>query len=141
MREKIELLAKDLGVGDRLVMAGSRSQEWLAQVLPSAAVHVCPQAGRALSEAALAAVPTVAYDIDWQSELIETGKTGILVDYRDLPALASATKQLLDDPSSAKILGVNLRSRALEMLNPDSLNEHEREEYRKLLTRRAGREQ
>jgi glycosyltransferase involved in cell wall biosynthesis len=141
MREKIELLAKDLGVGDRLVMAGSRNQEWLAQVLPSAAVHVCPQAGRALSEAALAAVPTVAYDIDWQRELVETGKTGILVDYRDLPALASATKELLDDPSSAKILGVNLRSRALEMLNPDSLNEHEREEYRKLLTRRAGREQ
>jgi hypothetical protein len=34
-------------------------------------------------------------------------------------------------------LGQNLRSRALEMLNPDSLNEHEREEYRKLLTRHA----
>jgi glycosyltransferase involved in cell wall biosynthesis len=133
LRPRIEALGRELGVSDKLVLAGSRSQEWLAQILPSAAVHVCPHAGRALSEAALAAVPTVAYDIDWQRELIETGKTGILVDYRDLAGMTAATKQLLDNPDLAEKLGRNLRARALEMLAPERLSRHEREEYLKLL--------
>jgi glycosyltransferase involved in cell wall biosynthesis len=133
LRPRVEELAKALGVHDRLVMAGSRSQEWLAQVLPSAAVHVCPHAGRALSEGALAGVPTVAYDIDWQRELIETDRTGILVQYRDVNAMARAAEGLIDDPGKASVLGQNLRTKALEMLDPRSLNEHERSEYRKLL--------
>lgn len=133
LRERVVQLAHELGVADRLVMAGGRSQEWLAQVLPLAAVHVCPHAGRALSEAALAELPTVAYDIDWQRELIETGKTGVLVPYRDLPALQAATKQLLDNPADAAKLGKALRQRALKMLDPKRLNEHERAAYLRLL--------
>jgi glycosyltransferase involved in cell wall biosynthesis len=91
-----------------------------------------------LSEAALAAVPTVAYDIDWQGELIETGKTGILVGYRNVSALTAAAKQLLDDPATAAKFGRSLRSRALEMLDPSRLDDHERAEYRKLLARSSG---
>lgn len=133
LRQRVVELARELEVEDRLVMAGSRSQEWLAQVLPLAAVHVCPHAGRALSEAALAAVPTVAYDIDWQRELIETGKTGVLVPYRDLPALQAATRHMLDHPAEAAKLGQALRQRALKMLDPERLNEHERTAYSRLL--------
>jgi glycosyltransferase involved in cell wall biosynthesis len=141
LRSRVEELAGQLGVRDRLVMAGSRSQRWLANILPSAAVHVCPHAGRALSEGALAAVPTVAYDIDWQRELIETGQTGVLVPYRDVDAMARAAKELIENPSKAAKLGKNLRARALQMLDPQRLDEHEREEYQKLLLRceRGGR--
>ena len=133
MRPRIEALARELAVEDRLVMAGSRNQDWLAQILPLAAVHVCPHAGRALSEGALAAVPTVAYDVDWHRELIETGRTGILVPYRDLAAITAATKHLLTDRAAAERLGRNLRERAIEMLHPRKLDEHERQEYAKLL--------
>lgn len=139
LRPQVEALARELGVGERLVMAGSRSQEWLAKVFPSAAVHVCPQAGRALSEGALAAVPTVAYDIDWQRELIQTNETGILVPYRDITGMAEAAKRLIDDPEEAAILGENLRAKALGMLDPERLDEHEREQYRKLLNQESRR--
>jgi glycosyltransferase involved in cell wall biosynthesis len=138
-RGRIEALAKQLGLEAQLVMAGSRNQEWLARVLPRAAVHLCPHGGRALSEAALAAAPTVAYDIDWQRELVETGATGILVEYRDLTGLARGTQQLLDDPAKAAELGKALRKKALELLDPERLNDHEREEYRKLLTDHVAR--
>jgi glycosyltransferase involved in cell wall biosynthesis len=130
---RIRQLAEQLGVGNLLVMAGTRSQEWLADVFSNAAVHVCPQAGRALSEGALAAVPTVAYDIDWQRELIETDITGFLVPYRDVRALALAAKRLIDDRPLAIRLGRQLRERALAMLDPLKLNDHERAEYSKLL--------
>lgn len=135
LQSQVEQLAERLAVSKNLVMAGSRNQDWLAKVLPMAAVYVSTQAGRALSEAALAAVPTVAYDIDWQRELIETGKTGILVPYRDVPGLAAATRQLLDDRARAAGLGKALREKALDMLDPSRLDEHERQEYRKLLAR------
>jgi glycosyltransferase involved in cell wall biosynthesis len=134
LRDYVMALARELGVHNQLIMAGSRPQEWLAQFLPFATVHVCPHAGRALSEAALAAVPTVAYDVDWQRELIETGKTGILVPYRDLGAMAAATKWLLEHPADRTDLGNALRRRALGMLDPAKLNDHEREQYARLLS-------
>jgi glycosyltransferase involved in cell wall biosynthesis len=133
LRSRLVALAGELGVADRVIMPGSRSQEWLAHVFPYAAVHVCPHAGRALSEAALAEVPTVAYDIDWQRELIETGKTGILVAYRDLDGLIEGTRRLLEDRTMAAELGANLRRRALHMLDPERLNSHEKEQYARLL--------
>jgi glycosyltransferase involved in cell wall biosynthesis len=139
LRSRVVQLAEGMGVGDRLIMAGSRSQEWLAGIFPSAVVNVCPHAGRALSEGALAAVPTVAYDVDWQRELIETGKTGVLVDYRDMTGMANATQRLLENPDEAAALGRNLRARALEMLDPERLTAHEREQYRKLLARHVAR--
>ena len=137
LRERLAALANELGVQDQVVMTGSRDQEWLAQILPYAAVHLCPHAGRALSEAALASVPTVAYDIDWQRELIETGNTGLLVAYRDLAGMIDGTKRLLEDRSLARELGANLRRRALEMLDPEKLTQHERAEYAKLLRKAA----
>lgn len=142
LREQLLALADKLGIQDRMTMTGSRNQEWLAQILPHAAVHLCPHAGRALSEAALASVPTVAYDIDWQRELIETGKTGLLVPYRDLLGMIDAAKCLLEDRSLARELGANLRRRALEMLDPERLDAHEREQYAHLLSRhrRMGRQ-
>lgn len=136
LREDVVRLAEELGVQDRLVMTGNKDQGWLAQVLPHASVHVSPQAGRALSEAALAAVPTVAYDIDWQRELIETGVTGILVRYRDWEGMAAATKQMLEDIPAAHDLGKKLRLRAVRMLDPQMLTEHEQQTYRELFRRR-----
>jgi len=37
---------------------------------------------------ALGAAPVVAYDIDWHSDLIESGVTGELVAYKDHVGLA-----------------------------------------------------
>ena len=61
-------LSKELGIEDQVVFCGNKDQEWLANVIPFAAVVVSPHTGRALLEAALGSAPIVAYDIDWQSE-------------------------------------------------------------------------
>jgi glycosyltransferase involved in cell wall biosynthesis len=83
----------------------------------------------------LAAPPVVAYDLDWQGDLVETGQTGELVPFRDMEAMAAAAVRLLRDPASARAMGAAIRKRALAMLDPAALNEHERSEYRKLLAR------
>jgi glycosyltransferase involved in cell wall biosynthesis len=137
MRDELKQLARELGVENRLILAGNVDQQLLAALYPAAAVVVSPHTGRALTEAALSGAPVVAYDVDWQGELIETGKTGFLVPHSDVKAMSKAVACLLGDTFLAKSLGRALRKRALEMFDPGTLNEHERQEYRKLLERFA----
>jgi glycosyltransferase involved in cell wall biosynthesis len=111
-------------------------QDALAQLYASALVVISPHTGRALSEAALGGAAVVAYDIDWQGELIVDGETGLLVPHGDVQAMARGVLDLLADPALARRLGDRLRASALRMLDPAALNAHERSEYSKLLDAR-----
>lgn len=137
MRAALEAQAAALGVADAVVFTGNLDQRRLALLFPLAAAVLSPHTGRALTEAALGAAPVVAYDIDWQGEIVETEVTGMLVAPGDQAAMAEATAQLLADPDRAVALGQALRDRARLMLDPERLNGHERDEYRKLLRLRS----
>lgn len=132
-RKNLELLAQQLGVLEYIVFCGNRDQRWLACTIPRAAVVVSPHTGRALTEAALGGAPIAAYDVDWQSELIETGVTGELVTFEDWQALSNSTIKLISDRDYAQNMGRNVRNKALEMMNQDRLNEHERQQYDQLI--------
>jgi len=133
MREELAELARAEGVEGRVVFAGNQDQHSLAQLNGHAAMILSPLTGRALSESALAAAPIVAYDLDWQSDLIETGKTGELVPFRQWEALADAAERFLRDAAYASQMGRGARRRALEILDPETLNQHERDCYGRLL--------
>lgn len=135
LREELERLADTLGVGSAVVFAGNRTQEWLASVLPRAAVIISPQMGRALTEAALAGVPIVAYDFDWQREVVIDGQTGYLVPNKDWMGMTDKTELILMHPDSGKKMGENVREKILEMMDPERLDSHEKNEYSKLLKR------
>lgn len=133
MRSALVELAESLDVKDELLLPGNLNQEQLSQLLPHAAAFVSPHAGRALSEAALGAAPAVGYDIDWQREMIEDDVTGILVPHRAWEQMAAGAERFLSDPVYARKMGDALRARAVTMLDPETLNGHERAEYRKLV--------
>lgn len=133
MRPKLVARAKQLRIGEHVRFIGNQNQEALAQLNAHAAAVLSPLTGRALSESALGAAPIVAYDLDWQSDLIETGVTGELVRFRRPDLLASSTIKFLSDRAYAIRMGVAARERALKMLDPERLNAHERQEYAKLL--------
>lgn len=135
MRPQLEDRARALGVAEHVHFIGNQNQRSLAQLNAYAAAVLSPSTGRALSESALGAAPIVAYDIDWQGELIETGRTGELIPFRRSDLLATGAVKMLADPDYAERVGRAARARALEMLNPAELNEHERREYSKLLAR------
>jgi glycosyltransferase involved in cell wall biosynthesis/ubiquinone/menaquinone biosynthesis C-methylase UbiE len=135
LRETLVNLAGELGVDGHVIFCGNQNQEWLARVIPLAAIVVSPFMGRALTEAALGAAPIVAYDFDWQSELIQTGVTGELVSLRDWGKMTTAVERYLKDPSYARSMGSVVRKRALEMMEPSKLDEHERKTYLGLLDR------
>lgn len=133
MRVELAKLAGELGVADYLLLPGNLTQHELAQMYAHAAVVVSPLTGRALSEAALGGAAIVAYDLDWQGDLIQTGLTGELVPFRDVEAMGAAAVKFLEKPDYARAMGKAVRERALDMLDPVKLNMHERATYARLL--------
>ena len=133
MRGELEALAAKLNVSDYLVMPGNEPQSALSQLIVAAAAVLSPHTGRALAEAAFGGAPIIAYDIDWQSELIDAGETGELVPFRDVDGMTRATLSVLKDQNYAAFLGAAVRKRALEKLDPERLNEHERSCYSAIL--------
>lgn len=139
MRAELEELGRQLGIAEHVAFVGNRDQDWLSRVIPLAASVVSPCTGRALTEAAFGAAPIVAYDLDWQSELISSGETGELVAAHDWKAMAERVERFLTDPAYARAMGDAVRKRAFEMLDPATLDEHERNKYLALLRGRPDR--
>ena len=132
-------LAAELGVEDQVLFLGNKDQDWLWRVVPKVSMVVSPVTGRALAEVALAGAPIVAYDIDWQAELVETGVTGELVSYPDHEGMADAIERFLDQPDYARRMGHAIRERALEMMDPDANDRMQVQVYRELMEARQRR--
>lgn len=137
LRQQLEATCRALGLDGTVVFAGNRNQEWIARVLPHAAVIVSPHMGRALVEAALSGVPIVAFDYDWQREVVVSDETGYLVPNGDWRQMAARTEQLLGDPAKARAMGEKVRQRVARMMDPDRLMRHEQDTYAELLDRWA----
>jgi glycosyltransferase involved in cell wall biosynthesis len=112
---------------------GDKDQEWIASVLPHVDVVVSPLTGRSLIEAALSGTPVVAYDIEWQSELVVDGVTGRLVPYRDTAAMAAAVVDLLRHPEVGAELGARSRQKVIETMGPDVVLARDQEVYGRLI--------
>ena len=103
-RERLQAQARSLGLEARVHFTGFRDDrlEWLrgfhALVLPSTLEGI----PRCLMEAMAAGVPVVATDIPGTRELVEDGRSGLLVPVADAPRLAAALASLRDDPVRAR---------------------------------------
>ncbi|WP_245717266.1 glycosyltransferase [Nocardia jejuensis] len=114
MRHSIEELAEELGLRDRVVLAGSRPDvaELLRAmdivVLSSYSIECFPMA---LLEAMAAARPAVCTAVGGVPEMIADGETGYLVPPRDPEAMAERLIALLADPVARKDMGSAARAR------------------------------
>jgi glycosyltransferase involved in cell wall biosynthesis len=113
-RARLEALALELGVGDRVLLPGRVGD--VAAWLSRAELLVHPVRwegfGLALLEAMLAARPVVASAVSSIPEIVSDGETGVLVPPDDASALAAVMRGLLADPERAARLGAAGRERA-----------------------------
>ncbi|HEY3543710.1 MAG TPA: glycosyltransferase family 4 protein [Gaiellaceae bacterium] len=109
-RASFERLARELGVGERVFLAGRVPD--VAAWLRRAAVYVQPSRwegfGLSVLEAMHASLPVVASRVGSLPELVVDGETGLLVPADDPAALARAIGDALDRPE----LGTAGRERA-----------------------------
>jgi len=131
-KNELIALSKELGIERSIFFLGNVDQVWLANAICNVSLVVSPLTGRALGEAALSGAPVLAYDRDWQSEIIQDGITGSLCAFNDIDSLTKKAKKLLKDPALSKKLGQNLRKFSLELLNKSSALSRELELYKQL---------
>jgi len=131
-KEELKDLAISLGVEKKVIFAGNKNQKWIARVIPEVDAVLAPLTGRALLEVALGAAPVVAYDVDWHSDLIETGESGELVEDLDHVAMAHSLKLILENKEYSQKIGRELRNRALSFANLKTTQENQIDVYESL---------
>ena len=105
-RHALEQLARELGVANRLSLPGWSDDQ--AALLAACDMLVCPSRieplGNVIIEAFSASRPVVAAAVAGPLELIDPGRTGILVPPEDPIRLAAAIRTVLDDRDLAAAL-------------------------------------
>ena len=118
----LQELVKQKEIEDSVVFHGNRSQEWLAEFLPTMDMAVAPLTGRALLEIGLSGIPVSAYNVDWHSDIIRNGESGFLVDYLNEEDLAkSIIKMYSVGEDKRKDFGLNVRSIAISLSDAEIL--------------------
>lgn len=114
-RPALEQLAAELGISDRLTLAG-----WVDNpraYLPQFDVMALPSRSEgfplAIVEAMLAARPVVATRVGSVTEAVIDGETGLLIEKDDVAGLAAALRRLRDDPALRFRLGCRGREVAV----------------------------
>ncbi|MBS0509031.1 MAG: glycosyltransferase [Proteobacteria bacterium] len=115
LRRKTEDLVHSLGLREQVQFLGNVPD--LPQRLAAAQLFVLSTHWEgmplALVEAMAAGCACVASDVLGVREVVEHGRTGLLVPHADVAALADALQQLLRDPAQAQALGLAARQQAL----------------------------
>jgi 2-deoxystreptamine N-acetyl-D-glucosaminyltransferase/2-deoxystreptamine glucosyltransferase len=70
--------------------------------------------GYTILEAMASGLPVIGSRVGAVPELIEHGRTGLLVPFGDVNALAEAIDRVLSDPGLAKDIGATARTKALQ---------------------------
>lgn len=113
-------MIKDFGLESAVELLGSKTQQEIAQLLPTAHCYVQPSiitpSGKmegipvALMEAMASRLPVVATAISGIPELVRPGETGFLAPPADATALANTLMTVYEQPEKAANLAENGRS-------------------------------
>jgi glycosyltransferase involved in cell wall biosynthesis len=128
-RERLEGLARRLGIERRVVFAGAQPHEKVALYLAAADAFLFPTerdeaAPLVLPQAMACACPVVASRTGGITEVIgESGEHGMLIPPGDVPALTQAMRTLLGDKRLRRRLGEAARRRVLEEYTIERMTE------------------
>ncbi len=123
LRDRVERLARRLGVESRLTILGYRDD--VPELLPALDVYVLPSLweglGRSLTEAMYTGRPVVVTRVEGVPELVEDDRTGLLVEPNDVAALAEAILTLLTDREKAQRLGRAAQQRVTDAFRAEAM--------------------
>jgi glycosyltransferase involved in cell wall biosynthesis len=134
-RSNLEVLGTQLGVADRMKFVG-----WIDDLASLyAAMDVCCLSSInegtpvALLEAMAAGKPVVATGVGGVVDVIEDGRTGLLVPAKDVEAFAGALMRLAADPVLRQQLGETARPAVGDTFSVERLSDNVDRMYQELL--------
>jgi len=121
LARELQALISALDLGRHVELAGPLPQETLLELFPRASVVAAPcvvgsDGNRdglptVLTEALALQIPVVATPVTGIPELVDDGRTGLIVPERDAAALAAAIRRLIEEPETARRLAAAGRAR------------------------------
>lgn len=120
----LKALAAKLGIARAVRFLGFRDD--VPEITAALSVSVlpsvdCDASSAVLKEALACGVPAVATLIGGAAEILEDGRTGLIVPPRDPERLATAILSLLDDPARARDMGLRGSRDVAERFAPERL--------------------
>ena len=136
-KPRLERLAAELGLGQRVLFQQDVSDEELADCYRRCRLFVLPSGqegfGIVFLEAMRFAKACIGGDAGGTPEVIEHERTGLLVPFGDEAALELALERLLDDPALCREMGERGRERLLERFSFTAFRERLRGHLETLL--------
>lgn len=135
LRKELMDTAISLNIQDNVIFIGERRDTW--SIFPILELFVLPSLweglGIVLLESMVHAKPIIATNIPSVNEVIEDGRTGLLVPPRDPEALAKAIMRLLKDPKLRSNLAQNSREKVVRRYASERMVEEVNRIYSDLL--------
>jgi len=142
LRGALDARVTDGGLAGRVIFAGNRGD--IPQLLAASDLFVLPSLWEglpmALLEAMASGLPVVATAVSGTREVIEPGRSGILVPPGDADALAEAMLGVLEQPAVAASLGAAARKRVEDCYSARAQALRHAELYRLRLASTSGGE-
>ncbi len=139
MRKELEALAKTLGLGDAVIFAGFVKD--VESVYAALDVFLLPSFFEALNNSLLAAmahaIPSIAFRRGALGEIIEDGKSGLMVSGPEVQEIREAVARILRDRNFARRLGEAGRTRVTEKFSADRMVQRMVEIYDEVLRGRS----
>jgi glycosyltransferase involved in cell wall biosynthesis len=134
--DKLENLAAELGIGDRVEFLGftSNVKDFLESIDIYVQPSLCEALPMAILEASAVGVPVVASDVGGVAECVLHGETGFTVRPRDPEALCNAIAKLVSDPALRTLMGEAGCNLVQEKFRDDQMVQATQQVYRRLLT-------
>jgi L-malate glycosyltransferase len=138
-RSEMELLARELNLAGQVIFTGQRQD--VTDMLQDVDLVVHPSLTEGLSnvilEAMAAGIPVVATNVGGNPELVQDGKTGLLVPAENAEEIADAICRLLDQPAMARTFGETARERVIHEFSIRRMLSKTESLYSRLLEQRS----
>jgi glycosyltransferase involved in cell wall biosynthesis len=122
-RQHLQFTIAELGLEDRVELAGRRPVAEVARMLAAADLFLHTSTSEGISNAVLeamaAGLPVVTTDVGGMAEVVREGVDGSLVPIRAVPATGAALHRLAADPSLRAAMGREARQRVLDRFRLD----------------------
>ena len=126
---RLQALAAELGVADRVILAGTLSDDEIAEAYATATVYVglsrvekginAEGFGISFVEAGASSVPSVAGDSGGVRSAVRNGETGLVVPPEDVDRVTVALRKLLTDDDFRRGMGKAARQAVVTHYNWD----------------------
>jgi glycosyltransferase involved in cell wall biosynthesis len=122
-RPELELLSRELELTDSVTFHGASidPRPYLSHATVFLQSSISEGISLTLLEAMAAGLPIVATDVGGNREVVEVGRTGLLVEPRSPEALAEATLRVLGNPATAVSMSRAARTRAEQVFSLDRM--------------------